>query len=60
MSSASKKVVKIGQKRIKSKFYLNIIVGATSACSSLGSGSNGDTKNEIVDQLHIHKGGLWK
>jgi hypothetical protein len=55
MSSASKKVVKIGQKRIKSKFYLNIIVGATSACSSLGSGSNGDTKNEIVDQFHIRK-----
>ena len=48
------------QKRIKSKSYLNIIVGATSACCSLGSDRNGDTKNEIVDQLHIHKGGLWQ
>ena len=51
-------MVKIGQKRIKSESHLNIIVGATSACCSLGSDRNGDTKNEIVDQLHIYKGGL--
>ena len=47
ISSVNRYVVNIGQKRIKSKSHLKIIVGATSACCSLGSGISRDTKNEI-------------